>query len=108
MRKPWLLLLFAAAALAAPIQPSPSTIITFTDCGSSGSAEQTVSGGAHLMTVTGEDTYVCYADSASTCASGGTLYPTGTAIHITFGNASHSVSCRSSGSSGDVQFTKAP
>ena len=95
-------------ALAAPINPDPATIKTFTNCEAGGSAAQTLAGGPHLMTVTGEDTYVCVADSASTCASGGTIYPLGTVIHITFGNAAHSVSCRSAGSGGDLQFTKAP
>ena len=103
-----LLALLAALALSAPINPQPSGIVTFTNCEAAGSAAQNVTGGSHLMTVTGEDTYVCYSDSGSTCGSGGTLYPSGTVIHITFGNASKSVSCRSAASGGDLQFTKAP
>ena len=103
-----MLALLALLWLAAPINPDPATIKTFTNCEAGGSAAQTLAGGAHLMTVTGEDTYVCVTDSASTCASGGFIVPTGSAIHITFGNSSHSVSCRSAGATGDLQFTKAP
>lgn len=107
MRKLWpLLLLLAGIAVAGPINLQPGTIVTFTDCSSSGSVAQTIAGGSYVVTVTDEDTWLCLADSAATCASGGTKFPKGTAIHLAIGNGGQSAACRSTASTGDIQFTK--
>lgn len=99
--------LFAVAAWAG-IALSQATIKTFTNCASGGSSAQTLTGGDYLLTVADEGAWICITDSASTCASGGTWLPSGTLMTITVGNFlnSRSVSCRSSGSTGDVEFTK--
>lgn len=100
-------MLVAGPALAG-IALDQTTIITFTDCASGGSAAQTLKGG-YLMTATDEDVWVCITDSGSTCASGGTRLPLGLAMFISIGNfvTSKSVSCRSAASTGDLQFTPA-
>ena len=101
-------LLLATAAVA----QSAMRLVTgrryeFTDCGSGGSAAQTVSGagsGKYLMRVTDADVFICIADSGSTCVSGGEKFPVGTIISIAFGGDSKSVSCRSAGT-GDLILT---
>lgn len=107
MRFLWLLTFVARVALAAGggIQLDQSTIKTFT-CSSGGSAAQTIAAGEYLVTVTAKDSYLCFADSSSTCSSGGSVLPMGTSIKLSIGAGGQSVSCRSSDSSGVVQFTK--
>jgi hypothetical protein len=98
--------LLAATALA--ISLDTSTLFTFTDCASGGSAAQTVTGGRWLVTVNDEATWVCITDSASTCASGGTKLPSGMAFLLDVNANGKSISCRSSGSTGDLQFSRSP
>lgn len=106
MRKPFVLLLalFGGAALAAGagVTLITGTRFEFTNCSSGGSAAQTVTAGKYLFRVLGEDTAVCY---DSTCAANGEWFPAGTVLLLTIQN-SQSISCRSSGSTGDVIFTR--
>lgn len=97
--------LFGLAALGG-IQLDTATLKTFTDCAAGGSAAQTVAAGDYLLTVNDEATWLCMTDSASTCASGGAKLPSGFGIIITIGAGGQSVSCRSTNSTGDLQFTK--
>ena len=102
-----LAVLLGAAAVAAGINLNTSSRVEFTDCASAGSAAQTVPGGSYLMRVTDKDVFICFADSASTCATLGEKMPANTVILLTIGNGGQSVSCRSSDSTGDVIFTRA-
>ena len=102
-----LAVLTSLAAIAAGINLDPSKRYEFTDCLSGGSSAQTVTGGTYLIRVTDKDSFVCFADSASTCATLGEKFPSGTVMLITIGAGGQSVSCRSSDSTGDVIFTKA-
>jgi hypothetical protein len=101
------LLLVAGAALASGgINLDQSDVKTLTDCAANGSTPVAVTLTAnreYLMTVTGEDTTVCL---SATCSSGGSLFPNNTVIRISIGNATQSVTCRSAGATGDVQFTR--
>lgn len=80
--------------------------IEFTDCSASGSSGQTFSfkngPATFLVRVTDEDSSLCL---ASTCASGGEKFPKGTMIAVTFGSGDV-VSCRSTGSTGDIIITR--
>lgn len=109
MRKLWpLALLLAGVAMAGPVTIYPGNRYEFTDCASGGSAAQSLTKDrSYLMRVTGEDTFVCFAASSSTCASGGEKFgaPFGMLIFIT--TDTRSVSCRSPSSTGDVIFTQA-
>lgn len=109
MRKPALLLLalVAGSALAqSAITLVSGSKVEFTDCSGSGSSAQAVPPGKYLMRVTDADTFICIAESAATCASGGEKFPLGTVLSIYFGGfANKSVACRSSGT-GDVIFTR--
>lgn len=98
--------LFSFAALAIGINLDQSVIFTFASCASGGSSAQTIPVGTYLTTVTGSDTTLCQADSASTCSSGGTILPLGTSFLWTAGRGGFSVSCRSSASGGTLQFTR--
>lgn len=83
--------------------------VEFADCSSGGSSAQTLTlagQGNFLVTVSSAaDVYLCFAGSASTCGSGGVLFPPGTVAVITVNADQKSVSCRSSTSTGDVHFT---
>lgn len=107
MRKLGLLaaVLFGAVSFAG-IALDQTVTKTFTDCSASGSVAQTVTGGEYLLTVTTEDVWLCLADSASTCASGGTKFPPGFGMVITIGAGGQSASCRSTNATGDIQFTR--
>lgn len=108
MRRLFLLSLFLSLAAAADgINLNPAVIKTFTDCSSSGSSAQTVVGGTYLLTIADENVWLCFTDSGSTCASGGVKLPSGTVMKISIANAGQSVSCRSTSSTGDAQFTSA-
>lgn len=94
-------------AFAGGIALDTSRRFEFTDCSSSGSAAQTVTGGQYLLRVTDADTFLCIAESGATCASGGEKFPVGTVVLLTVPGASKSVACRSSSSTGDAIFTGA-
>lgn len=106
MRKLGLLALLVACAAAAQIQLNQAVIKTFTDCAAGGSAAQTLDQGTYLMTVTTEDLWMCQAESGSTCVSGGTKFGAPFAMLFEVPRSGLSVSCRSTGSTGDLQFTK--
>jgi hypothetical protein len=100
-------LLLAAALSAGPISLDPSVRFEFTDCAVGGSAAQTLTKNTqYLMRVTGEDTFVCFAVSGSTCAANGEKFPAPFAALVYITDNLKSVSCRSTGSTGDVIFTK--
>lgn len=107
MRKLWLpLVLLAATAGAFTLDPSVRK--EFTNCESGGSAAQTLTYNTkYLMRITDADTFVCFASSGSTCASGGEKFPAGMGALIYITSDHKSVSCRSGASTGDVIFTKA-
>lgn len=96
------LMLVASSALAAGIPIDPANVVTFTDCASGGSAAQTIPEGDFLLTVADADVFLCFAASASTCASGGIKFPQGTVARITTPRGLRSLSCRSSASTADV------
>lgn len=102
-----LFLAVALPALAGGINLLTSTRAEFTDCASGGSVAQTLTAGQYLMRVTDADTFLCFAASGSTCASGGEKFPVGTVVLLTLTTGQVSVSCRSSASTGDVIFTAA-
>lgn len=77
------------------------------NCASGGSSAVTLpSTGVYLFRVMEADTYVCFAASGSTCASGGELFPVGTVMNQAISGDKLSVSCRSLSSTGDVALTK--
>lgn len=100
-------LLAAGVASAGPVVLDSSVQKTFTNCDSGGSSAQTIAAGSYLVTVHDEAVWLCLADSSATCASGGTKLPAGTVMLMSIGAGGKSAACRSSGSTGDVEFTKA-
>lgn len=109
MRKLWpLALLLAGVALAGPVTIYPGNRQELTDCSASGSSAVTLTASrSYLMRVTGEDTFVCFASSGSTCASGGEKFGAPFAMLIFITTDTKSVSCRSGNATGDVIFTQA-
>lgn len=109
MRKLWpLALLLAGVAIAGPVTMYPGNRKEFTDCSATGSAAQTLTADrSYLMRVTGEDTFVCFASSGSTCASGGEKFGAPFAAVVNITSDLKSVSCRSPNATGDVIFTQA-
>ena len=93
-------------AAMAGIQLDQAVVKTFTNCEAGGSAAQTLIGGQYVMTIHDEATWVCLADSASTCATLGSKFAAGFGMVITINNSGQSVSCRSAGATGDVEFTR--
>lgn len=103
MRK--LLPVLALVALAG-FTPDPTGLKTFDNCSASGSAAQTLTADrTYLLKVFDEEVFICHAATGSTCASGGMRYGSGFAgkVHITADLKS--VSCRSTGATGDADFT---
>ena len=99
--------LLSGLAVAGGVGLDQSLAFTFTDCAVGGSSAQTVTGGQYLFMVTDSDVWVCLADSGATCAAGGTRFPVGTVMLMSFGAGGKSVACRSAASNGDVSFTRA-
>lgn len=86
--------------------PLSSGAVDFANCSASGSSAQTlVRGRIYVMQVFDEETWVCFAASSSTCASGGRRFPAGFAAKVTVNGDMLSSSCRSAGATGDVEFT---
>lgn len=109
MRKLWLPLiaLLVAGAAVAQVALYPGFGKDFDNCEVGGSAAQTVSPGFnYVMRVFTEDTWICFAASGSTCASGGERFTPGFAMRIHITSDMKSVSCRSAASTGDVIFTR--
>ena len=104
-----LLVLAALVAFAGPGIPLNTNVRTeLTDCASGGSsAGALVANTTYLLRITDADTFLCFAPSGSTCASGGEKFPSGTVILFTPNGSSVSVSCRSASSTGDAIFTAA-
>lgn len=100
------LVLLPLIAVAGGINLALGTRFEFTDCASGGSAAQTLTVGEYLFRVTDEATTVCFAESGSTCAANGEKFPAGMVMRINITGDKKSVSCRSSGSTGDAIFTK--
>lgn len=102
-----LVFLSTAAPAQSAIKLVPNSKVEFTDCSGSGSSAQNVPVGKYLMRVTDADVFICIADAAAVCSSGGEKFPIGTVISITVaGNSGNkSIACRSAGT-GDVIFTK--
>lgn len=106
MRKLPLLLLPLSLLLMAPGAPiDTDRRVEFTDCAAGGSAAQTITAGDYLFRVTDADTFLCFANSASTCTSGGEKFPSGTVMLLTIPGGKTSVSCRSATATGDAIFT---
>lgn len=102
------LALISLAAFAGGINLLTGTRFEFTDCASGGSAAQTLTTPRqYLLRVTDADVFLCFAESGSTCATGGEKFPSGTVILLNVTSDKASVSCRSSASTGDVIFTAA-
>lgn len=104
MRKAWLLALFLpVAALSAGLTINPDVQVSLTNCAADGSTTATVKRGEYLVTTAGEDLWFCY---AATCAASGVYLPSGAAVVISI-KSDTSVSCRSAGATGDLQYTRA-
>lgn len=108
-----LAVLGASFALAAGVTFTPSVRVEFTDCPADGGSAQTdagvfqtISRGAYVFRVTGEDTRVCWATTCGTATSG-EKFPNGTVMLVNF-EASQALSCYSAGATGDAIFTRAP
>lgn len=101
------LVLLPLLALAGGL-PLDTTVRTeFTDCASGGSSAQAlVRDAQYLMRITDADTFVCFAATGSTCATGGEKFPSGTVVLLTITGSQVSASCRSSASTGDAIFTR--
>lgn len=97
--------LVSAVALAAGGMSFDTTVqTTFTNCPSGGVATSNLAAGTnYYVTVTDQDTFICL--DGTTCASGGVKVPMGGQFVMSTGGII-GASCRSSGSLGDVQFTK--
>lgn len=108
MRKLWpLALLVAGIAVAGPVTIYPGNRAEIINCSNSGSSAIALTKNrSYLMRVAGEDTYVCFAASGSTCASGGELFGAPFAMLIYITDDTDSVSCRSANSGGDLVFTQ--
>lgn len=107
MRKAIALALLVASVAVAQVALYPGFGKDFTNCESGGSAAQTLSPGFnYVMRVLDESTYVCFASSGSTCASGGERFSANFAMRIHITSDHKSISCRSSGGTGDVLFTR--
>ena len=97
-----LLSLLASVPSFAGIALSTETY-TFTNCSSSGSTAQTVNSAEYVVSIADEGVFICIANSASTCASGGTFFNPGVTVVLTIGAyGTRSVSCRSAASTGDL------
>ena len=110
MRKALLLLLLLAAlsAAAGGLLLRTGTRFEFTDCSASGSSAQTLTGPTrYLFRVTDADVWVCFAESAATCGSGGEKFPVGTTLLLSMPATGLSVACRSTAANGDAIFTRA-
>jgi hypothetical protein len=101
------MLAFATPTLAQGLVLDTATTFTFTDCASIGSSAQTITEGVYVLTVTDADTFLCIADSGSTCGTLGTKFPMGAIVKLAVGRSGKSMSCRSSTSTGDLQLTRA-
>lgn len=101
------LALLALFAFGGAIVLDTATRAEFTDCAAGGSVAQTLTVGTYLMRVTDADSFVCFAESGSTCAANGEKFPMGTVMCMAITSNKKSVSCRSSTSTGDVIFTAA-
>lgn len=109
MRKHLLLFiaLFATLSVAGGITLDTATHYDFTDCAAGGSAAQTLTLGTYLLRVTDADTFLCLAESGSTCAANGEKFPAGTVMCLAITGNKKSVSCRSSTATGDAILTAA-
>lgn len=107
LRNAGLALLALVAFGGAGVLLDTSTRFEFTDCAAGGSAAQTLTVGTYLFRVTDADTTICPVASGSTCAAGGEKFPLGTVMCIAITSDKKSVSCRSTGSTGDAIFTAA-
>jgi hypothetical protein len=94
-----------AAAAAGGILLASTGQVTFTDCSSSGSSASTLTEGTYLMTATDESVWVCSAASSATCASGGSKFGAPFAMLYAVPRGGLSIACRSTSSTGDLQFT---
>lgn len=99
-----LLLGLASPAGARGISIDPSKRYEFTDCAAAGSTAQTVAEGVYLTRFLTEDIWVCY---AGTCGTGGEKFGAGTVMMLSIGRGGQLMSCRSSGSTGDLVLTGA-
>lgn len=108
MRKLGLVLALLAAGAAVAGSLYPAGRVEFENCSASGSSAQAlVRGNTYLMRVFDEGVWVCFAASASTCATGGDRFGPGFAMKFTVSGDLKSTSCRSTGATGDVIFTPA-
>lgn len=96
----------ALSAFAQGITLDQTVQFEFVDCAAGGSAAQTVPEGRYLLRVTDADASLCIADSASTCAAGGSKFPSGSVFLLGVGRGGKSMSCRSSTSTGDILLTR--
>ncbi len=92
----------AANAIPTGLDWVYATLFDYTNCSSGGSANQSITAGTYMLVVLDEATTVCY---ASTCAANGRTLPVSSILVIKF-PSNTTVSCRSAGSTGDLQYTK--
>lgn len=77
-----------------------SSPTNMTDCAANGSTTVSVPKGQYIMLITTEAATVC---DGATCSSGGTTWVVGTQLPV-FYDVATTVSCKSTGATGDVQF----
>lgn len=99
-----LLVLVVATAALAGIALDPSQRFEINNCAAGGSSSVAPIEGQYLFRVVTTDTWVCL---AATCASGGELFTAGTVFLWQVPRGGLTVSCRSTGSTGNVIWTRA-
>ncbi len=92
----------AAAAIPTGYDLVYATTTDFADCAAGGSASNTIAAGTWMLVVLDEATSFCY---AGTCAAGGRKLPANAILTIKVAGTT-TISCRSAGATGDLQYTK--
>lgn len=103
-----LLVALLGYAAGSGVQMQPGTRFEIDNCPSGGSSSSTtLPTGDWLFRVSADEgTWICY---ATTCAAAGEWFPANFVmmLHIEAGNTGQRIECHSTGSTGDVIFTKA-
>lgn len=114
MRKFHVLLLAVTLSASGPLRAQGIKFVgtekTFTNCASGGSAAQTVSDREQdffVRTSNDEPVWICLAKTGSTCVTGGNFLNANSTVRLRFSLNQLSVSCRSTGATGDLFVTPA-
>lgn len=91
----------AANALPTGLDWVYATTTDFANCGAGGSASNTIAAGTWQLGVFDETVWICY---AATCAAGGRRVPASTVLVVKVPSLT-TISCRSTGATGDLEYT---